>query len=56
MIMERKPILDRFKDKTAIVTGGTSGIGKSVVEELCKEGAFVIFTGKRGRICRKRRI
>lgn len=44
--MERKPIPDRFKGKTAIVTGGTSGIGKSVVEELCKEGAFVVFTGR----------
>ncbi len=43
---ERKPILNRFQNKTAIVTGGTSGIGKSVVEEMCKEGAFVVFTGR----------
>jgi NAD(P)-dependent dehydrogenase (short-subunit alcohol dehydrogenase family) len=29
----------------AIVTGGSSGIGKAVVEELCREGAAVVFTG-----------
>ena len=42
---ERKPIKDRFKDKVAIVTGGSSGIGRAVVEELCKEGGSVAFTG-----------
>jgi NAD(P)-dependent dehydrogenase (short-subunit alcohol dehydrogenase family) len=41
----RKPMKDRFKDKVAIVTGGSSGIGRSTVEELCKEGASVSFTG-----------
>jgi NAD(P)-dependent dehydrogenase (short-subunit alcohol dehydrogenase family) len=45
MEITRKIICDRFKDKVAIVTGGTSGIGKSTVEELCKEGASVTFTG-----------
>ena len=42
---DRKPIEDRFKDKVAIVTGGSSGIGKATVEEICKEGASVVFTG-----------
>jgi len=42
---ERKTIKDRFKDKVAIVTGGSSGIGRTIVEELCKEGASVAFTG-----------
>ena len=44
-MMERKPIKDRFKDKVAIVTGGSAGIGRSIGEELCKEGARVAFTG-----------
>ena len=42
---QRKSIKDRFKDKVAIVTGGSSGIGRSIVEELSKEGASVAFSG-----------
>lgn len=42
---ERMAIKDRFKDKVAIVTGGSSGIGRAVTEELCKEGAKVAFSG-----------
>lgn len=33
-----------FKDKVAIVTGGSRGIGKSIVLELAKEGANIVFT------------
>jgi NAD(P)-dependent dehydrogenase (short-subunit alcohol dehydrogenase family) len=42
---ERTPIRDRFKGKVAIVTGGASGIGRSITEELCREGCAVCFTG-----------
>ncbi|MCQ3830713.1 3-oxoacyl-ACP reductase FabG [Microbulbifer elongatus] len=33
-----------LKDKTVIVTGGTRGIGKGIVDALCQSGAKVIFT------------
>ncbi|MBS1850511.1 MAG: SDR family oxidoreductase [Acidobacteria bacterium] len=35
----------RFEGKTAIVSGGSMGIGLAVVEELCREGARVAFSG-----------
>ena len=44
--MERKAVKQRFKGKVAIVTGGSTGIGFSIVEELCREGAYVSFTGR----------
>ncbi|MBP3941278.1 MAG: SDR family oxidoreductase [Christensenellaceae bacterium] len=46
-IRKRKPVPDRFKDKVAIVTGGSTGIGRSIVEELVREGANVTFTGRK---------
>lgn len=36
----------RFTDKTAFVTGGTSGIGRATVERLIAEGARVVTTGR----------
>lgn len=36
----------RLKDKIAIVTGSTSGIGKGIARVLAKEGARVIITGR----------
>jgi len=34
-----------LKDKVAIVTGGSTGIGRAIMERLCQEGVSVTFSG-----------
>lgn len=39
--------MDRLQGKTAVVTGGTSGIGLAVARRFADEGAHVFVTGRR---------
>ncbi len=40
----------RLKDKVALISGGTSGIGRAVLELFISEGAQVAFTGRRSNL------
>lgn len=39
--------MDRFKDKVVVISGGNSGIGFATVQSFLREGAKVVFSGRR---------
>ena len=39
-----------IKNKIALVTGGATGIGKSIAINLAKEGSIVIITSRKKKI------
>ena len=38
--------MDRYKGKTVVITGGTSGIGLATAKPIVGEGARVMVTGR----------
>ena len=36
----------RLKDKVAIITGGTKGVGRGIAHRFAEEGASVVLTGR----------
>lgn len=39
-------MMNRFENKTVVITGGTSGIGAECARQFCVQGATVIITGR----------
>jgi NAD(P)-dependent dehydrogenase (short-subunit alcohol dehydrogenase family) len=39
--------MENYKDKTAVITGGTSGLGLAIAKNIGKKGAHIFITGRR---------
>lgn len=48
----KKPHQGKLAERIAIITGGTSGIGKSTAALFASEGAIVVITGRRSELGR----
>src|SRR3982075_2175451 len=45
--MTEKTVTKKLEGKTAVITGGTEGIGLAAARRFVKEGAYVFITGRR---------
>src|SRR3982075_4646184 len=46
-VQKGRTIMNEFQNKVAIVTGGTSGIGRAAALAYVREGARVVVAGRR---------